>query len=189
MTFLQRWWLRSIWHRLELRGHVPQLLKKSPEPFRGEVLEVGAGVGTTSRLILETFPQVELTATDIDATATAAFENLAQQYGARLKVHNADLMHLPFDRNAFDFVIAINIFNFLSAEEISTALLQCLRVVRPGGLIGISKAGLLLPAGTSRQTIIDTLEKEKCVMMVSEGNNDHILWFRSPYPVEGGVTI
>jgi hypothetical protein len=68
-------------HRWRLKATVPRFLRNCLEPFRGEVLEIGAGSGWTSRQILETFPQVELTATDIDPDATKAFEQLRHVAG------------------------------------------------------------------------------------------------------------
>src|SRR5690348_11454490 len=123
----QRWWLKAAPHRLTVRWHVPVFLRTCPEPIRGQVLEVGAGQGYTSKRILETFPQVELTATDIDAVMLSRLESLTVRYGRRLRVQQADVLHLPFDRAAFDFALAINLLWRLSETEQETALRELIR--------------------------------------------------------------
>src|SRR5687768_7074769 len=99
MSHLERWWLDSWLHRAQIRRYVPRLLKLCPDPFRGQVLEVGSGSGWTSRRILDTFPQVELTAVDLDPNAEKKFAALQGMYGQRLTFRQADMLNLPFDRN------------------------------------------------------------------------------------------
>ena len=66
LSSFESWWYGSWPHRLYLSRFVPRFLHACPEPFRGEVLEVGSGGGWSSRQILNTFPQVELTASDVN---------------------------------------------------------------------------------------------------------------------------
>ncbi len=184
-----KWWMRSWWHRLEVHVRVPRFLKGCPQPFRGEVLEVGAGPGWTTRRIMETFPQVELTATDIDPRATAEFTALEQTYGQRLRTQSANVLALPFDRESFDFVLAINILNFLSVEQVPLAIAQLLRVLRPGGLLGIARCGLVVPQVIKKEMLEQVLGEEKCDIVTSKGGATYYLWARKSYPVEGGVVV
>lgn len=187
LSFWQRWWMRSLPHRLEINWQVPAFLKACPQPFRGEVLEVGAGPGWTSKRILETFPQVELMATDIDPSATAEFGELENVYGERLKTGSANVLELPFDRESFDIVLAINTFNFLAPDQIQLAVGQVLRALRPGGLIGIKCCGFTVPKTISLGMIKTALVQEQCDILVSEGGASYYIWARKSYPVKGGV--
>lgn len=186
----EKWWLNSRLHRWHVRRQVPKFLKTCPEPVRGEVLEVGAGQGWTSRQILETFPQVELTATDIDGGAMGHFEQLQHKYGDRLRLKQADANHLPFDRNAFDMGIALYVMHHL--DDLPAALRQMIRVTKPGGLIGVadedmySVVGLPRAASAKRFTrpeVEQILRDEGCEILVAEGTMPYILWARVAYPV------
>lgn len=180
LTDWQRWWLNAWPHRLAIRWQVPQFLRACPDPFRGQVLEIGAGSGWTSRRILETYPQVELTAIDIDTRATARFRRLQRRYGQRLKVVEADARQLPFDRASFDIVVVINVLRHV--EDIPQVLRQFLRVLRPGGLIGVASEGGI--TGSSSRTQLERLLHEaNCEVTYAEGNARYILWGRKPHPV------
>jgi ubiquinone/menaquinone biosynthesis C-methylase UbiE len=136
MTAFERWWSDAWPHRLHIRRSIPVFLKASPEPVRGEVLEVGSGSGWTSARILETYPQVELTAVDYDPAAKERFARLEGKYGQRLHFVQADARQLPFDRASFDMVIAAHVAHHL--PDLGRALDQLMRVLRPGGLLGFS---------------------------------------------------
>ncbi|MFH1354378.1 MAG: class I SAM-dependent methyltransferase [bacterium] len=173
---LQRWWLSAWPHRIHIRRFVPRFLRACPDPFRGEVLEVGSGGGFTSRRILETFPQVELTATDIDAQMEHGVERLQDKYGQRLKWRRADLMNLPFDRSSFDIVIAINVLHDIS--DLKGAVQQIIRVLRPGGLIGLGGEGSYLPG------LKKILFEEECEVVRLKEGVCYYIWARKSYPIE-----
>ena len=190
----EEWWLGSVFHQVMVRGRVSRFLMACPEPFRGEVLEVGAGRGWTSRRILETYPQVELTATDIDQKAMENFQKMRQQYGRRLYVKEADVMELPFDRSSFDFVAADHVLHYV--DDYAKALQQLLRVLRPGGLLGvigsewIGKNGIFkLMWPSVRRIRIADLERvfmeEKCDVLAKQKDiNSYCIWVRKAYPVK-----
>lgn len=174
----QRWWMSAWPHRGLVRWHVPHFLRACPEPFRGEVLEIGAGTGWTTRRLLETFPQVALTAVDTDAGAVRQLEWLKERYGQRLIVAAVNALDLPFDRAAFDIVVAINVLRFLPDKN--SAVAQWLRVLRPGGLLGISdweSGGLLAEAEK-------LLTSEGCRVLYRRAGWHYSLWAQKSYPVE-----
>lgn len=179
MNSLERWWLNAWPHRWKIRRTLPRFLKSCPEPFRGQVLEVGAGTGWTSRRILETFPQVELTATDSDPSAVEKLNHLQDTYGQRLHVQPAAIEKLPFDRAAFDIVVAFNVIHHV--DSLQTAYLELLRVLRPGGLLGVSDQ-LLTASAKARLAELETLLKnERCEVTATRGRNQYTLWARKPY--------
>jgi SAM-dependent methyltransferase len=179
------WWVNALPHRWYLRRQVPRFLRACPDPFRGEVLELGSGRGNTSQKILETFPQVELTAVDVDARAAEQFIRLEAKYGRRLKVKQANMFALPFDRDAFDMVIAINVFPHIQRFSLRKAILESLRVLRPGGLVGVSDHILVRPhLAATRATVEEILEAEDCKVLHATGGHHYDLWARKAYPVE-----
>ncbi len=176
---------------MHIKQYLPKFLRACPDPFRGEVLEVGAGRGWTSQQILETFPQVELTATDITIADDAHWRRIQSKYGERLKIQQADVLHLPFDRASFDIVIAVHVLHHV--DDIRLATRQLLRVLRPGGLLGIGEmnrqdiSGLLswLWHGNviPRETLEQLLRDEDCEILVSHSGTPYTIWARKPYPV------
>lgn len=183
MNGFSRWWVNAWPHRWYLGRHVPRFLKKCPEPFRGEVLEIGAGSGWTSQQILETFPQVELTATDIDVTAREKFDALRLKYGRRLTMQEANVLQLPFDRDSFDIVLAMNVISQLPPYAVRKAIQEMLRVIRPGGLIGISDHGILGKNPGSRDLVIEALSQEDCSIVYDNEKSRYDIWIQNPYPV------
>lgn len=188
----------SAWpHRLQIQRVIPKFLKASPEPFRGEVLEVGAGAGWTSREILETYPQIELTATDIDAVVVSNLAPLQKKYGNRLHVKQADAANLPFDRASFDIVVASHTMHHIS--DLTVAIQQFLRVLRPGGLIGISDEDQNFVVGplkwlwptlsnVSRKQVEALLQAEGAEIQAAVGDIHFFVWARKPYPDQNAVS-
>jgi ubiquinone/menaquinone biosynthesis C-methylase UbiE len=192
LSSFERWWLGALPHRFRIQRFVPKFLRASPDPFRGEVLEIGSGAGWSSRCILETFPQVELTASDVDDRSKRKFKQLRTIYGQRLRFKQADLLDLPFDRSSFDIVIVINVFQHV--DDLQGAVQQLLRVLRPGGLIGVGYTGktkrmnifrrLFSPPSSSKLAIKEILQSEGCEVVSSKGEAQYYIWARKSYPLE-----
>lgn len=183
LSSFERWWLNAWPHRLHVHWYVPRFLRDCPLPFRGEVLEVGAGSGWTSRAILESFPQVELTATDIDFVATRRFRRLQSRYGRRLRVLEADILNLPFDRAAFDMVVAFHVMRHV--EDIGLALTQLIRVLRPGGLLGIADRRQRFTwdsAEALSRVRLEGLVAPEATIRVSRGETYFYLWAQKAHP-------
>lgn len=144
-------------------------------------------------MILDTFPQVELTASDLDPRAKSEFAHLRGKYGQRLVFRQADLTNLPFDRESYDIVLAIHVLHY--AFDLRGAIRQFIRVLRPGGLLGIGdfnpkyQRGILkkIFAASSlpwRKMMEDILAEEGCEILVSQGELHYYIWARKPYPIE-----
>lgn len=185
MNTFSRWWMNAWPHRWHVRHHIPRFIRKCPEQFRGEVLEVGAGMGWTSRQILETCPQVELTAIDTDQGAGAEFDSLRQKYGRRLNMREANVMKLPFDRDSFDIVLAVNTIPFLPPFGMKKAIQELIRVTRPGGLIGISDQLIFSFSRHSRRVVVEEiLTQEDCEVVIADGGGRYDIWARKSYPIK-----
>lgn len=175
----QRWWMGAWPHRWQVRWAVPRFLRSCPTPFRGEVLEVGAGRGWTSRRVLETFPQVELTAVDVDPHVKEIFQKLTTRYGHRLHVVQADARALPFDRARFDFVLAINVVRHLEESERQKVMVELLRVLRPGGMVGMSESGA---SAADWETVKRRLSEEDCEVVFASTKRGFDVWAKKNYP-------
>ncbi len=181
----QEWWTRGWLHRWHVAWHVPRFLRLAPEPIRGRVLEVGAGWGYTSRHILNTFPQVDLTATDINPEALERLRSWEGTYGRRLHAVEANVLKLPFDRGSFDVVLAINIFWRLADADVPEAVRGLLRALEPGGLLGISEHHFVpFPSKHRREAIMDSIREEGCEVVVNQGRSQYDVWVRKQYPLE-----
>lgn len=164
---------------MHVKRHVPKFLSVCPDPIRGAILELGAGHGWTSRTILETFPHVELTAAEVDSQAQEVFLELQETYGKRLAIQQADIRSLPFDRESFDVVIAINTISYIEEEDVAGVLREALRVTKPGGLLGVSDMTVLTMPTAARRTLVEaTLLEEGCSLEYVRRDARFSIWAR-----------
>lgn len=108
------------------------------------VLDVGAGSGCVSRMVLERFPHATVVAIDNSGTAFPQLEMLENQYDGRLTAVRTGFF--PFDGDKFDVVIFSSVlhelfsytfcngrrFNFATVED---ALAKAAEMLKPGGRI------------------------------------------------------
>jgi len=118
-------------------------------------------------------------------------ENLDTKYGNRLHVQEANILDLPFDRNSFDMVIAAHAIHHI--DDLARAVQQFLRVLRPGGLIGIVDEDQNFVVGpmkwlwrseskVHRAELEELLRVEGAEIEVATGDVHFIVWARKPYP-------
>jgi SAM-dependent methyltransferase len=95
--------------------------------------------------LLERYPAVRLTATDVDPAMRAAAIRRLDGFGDRVRVQEADAARLPFGDASFDGVASFIMLHHVIAWE--GALAEVARVLRPGGaLVGYD----LMRAGPNR---------------------------------------
>jgi tRNA (cmo5U34)-methyltransferase len=78
-------------------------------PTNGSGLELGAGSGRVSKLLLETFPDLHLTLVDISANMLGEAERQVAPYADRCRatVHDIFDAELDFPAQAFDCVVSV----------------------------------------------------------------------------------
>lgn len=101
--------------------------------LNGDILEVGAGIGTMTRLFLEG-PARHVTAVEPDHRQAAVLRELDVPAGKTLTVKAGFLEELPVER-PFDGAVAVNVLEHVADHE---NWLRGLRQhVKPGGCLGL----------------------------------------------------
>jgi len=112
----------------------------------GRVLDIGAGTGRSSIMVLESRPQTTLVAVDLFGQSFEQHfgrsESPQQRLLANLKaagvdqratIQTADMRKLPFERAAFDAIVSAYAIDHLNRQGINQSLAEAARVVKPGG--------------------------------------------------------
>ncbi len=142
-------WAGSVALLVHLFGinHVPPLPTQAfLRSGTGRVLDLGAGTGRSSIMVLTERPQATLVASDLFARSfTQHFgrgarpqdrllANLrAAGVDSRATIETADMLKLPFNDDAFDAIVSAYAMDHLGRIGARTALAEAHRVLKPGG--------------------------------------------------------
>lgn len=112
----------------------------------GRVLDLGAGTGRSSIMVLDARPGVQLVALDLFADSfekhfgrgvTPQQRLLANLKAAgvdgRATIETSDMRKLPFEAASFDAIVSAYAIDHLRRDGIGEALAEAARVVKPGG--------------------------------------------------------
>lgn len=112
----------------------------------GRVLDMGAGTGRSSLMVLEARPRATLVALDLfgrsyehhfGSEASPQERLLANMRAAgvdqRVSIRTADMRKLPFEPAEFDAIVSCYAIDHLNGEGIRQSLSEAARVVKPGG--------------------------------------------------------
>jgi SAM-dependent methyltransferase len=112
----------------------------------GRVLDIGAGTGRSSIMVLEARPRTALVALDLFGDSFEEHfgpgESPQERLVANLKaagveqratIVTADMRKLPFEAAAFDAVVSAYAVDHLDREGSTQALAEAARVLKPGG--------------------------------------------------------
>ncbi len=94
------------------------------------ILEVGCGTGAD----LLQFAKHGALATGVDITEKHV-ELARERLGDRAVIHHADMRHLPFEDETFDYIYSHGVLHHSSEPE--QAIREMFRVLRPGGRINV----------------------------------------------------
>jgi len=113
---------------------------------KGRVLDIGAGTGRSSIMVLESRPEATLVALDLFGQSFEQHfgrsESPQQRLLANLKaagveqratIETADMRKLPFDAAAFDAIVSAYAMDHLGRKGIDQSLAEAARVIKPGG--------------------------------------------------------
>lgn len=159
----------------------------------GRVLDLGAGTGRSSIMVLEARPQATLVALDLFAESfdhhfgrsqspqQRLLENLtAAGVDKRCTIQTGDMRRLPFPSAGFDAIVSAYAVDHLSRQGIDQSLAEAARVVKPGGdflLILVAKepwiqfafGPLIMHAGTRGPAWWTTRLQEAGFQIVEQG--------------------
>ena len=112
----------------------------------GRVLDMGAGTGRSSIMVLEARPQATLVALDLfgdsyemhfgrnGSPQQRLLTNLkAAGVEQRATIKAGDMRNLPFEPASFDAIVSSYAIDHLNREGINQALSEAARVLKPGG--------------------------------------------------------
>lgn len=134
--------LRSL--NVSGRGTLPT--EKFLSSGAGRVLDIGAGTGRSSIMVLEARPKATLVALDLFGQSfehhfgpgaepqQRLLANLrAAGVADRATAVASDMRKLPFDAGSFDAIVSAYAIDHLSREGSKQALAEAYRVLKPGG--------------------------------------------------------
>jgi SAM-dependent methyltransferase len=108
----------------------------------GRVVDLGAGSGRSSLMVLTARPDAHVTALDLYSGYFGIDDNTPDRIranarvagaGHRLDVRVGDMRDLPFDDASFDAAVSVAAIDHLDGAGVARALAEAARVVRPGG--------------------------------------------------------
>jgi SAM-dependent methyltransferase len=111
-------------------------------PQGGRVIDLGAGSGRATVMVLRARPRSTVTAVDIFSQRYGIGGNTPERLQAnvaaagasdRLEIHTADIRELPFEPATFDGAVSVAVIDHLNREGVTKALAGVRRVLRPGG--------------------------------------------------------
>ena len=128
-------------------NRVPSLPAESFLPGgTGHVLDIGAGTGRSSIMVLTARPQATLVASDLFSSSFdmhfgregSPQDRLRRNLEAagvadRATIEVADMLALPFDDGTFDAVVSAYAMEHVGRDGARTAVREAYRVLRPGG--------------------------------------------------------
>jgi ubiquinone/menaquinone biosynthesis C-methylase UbiE len=103
------------------------------------ILEVGSGVGAQTQILLERFPEAKIQCVDASPEQVARAKSaLASQVKAgRVKIDQADALHLPYKDNAFDGAFICWLLEHV--QDPIGILAEAKRCLKPGGVIYVNE--------------------------------------------------
>jgi SAM-dependent methyltransferase len=172
----------------------------------GRVLDMGAGTGRSSIMVLEARPQASVVALDLFAESyqehfgpgQSGQERLLANLRAagvanRAAIQAGDMRKLPFEPAAFDGIVSTYAIDHLNREGTDQALREASRVLKPGGeflMMVITKdfwlkftfGPLLLHSGTRGQEWWTTHLRDAGFEMLEQGTRPGTFYFLARRP-------
>jgi SAM-dependent methyltransferase len=131
---------------IDINGRPPLPTEAFLQSGSGRVLDIGAGTGRSSIMVLQARPRATLVASDLfaesfrqhfgpgDSPQKRLLANLkAAGVDQRATITTADMRKLPFEPAAFDAVVSAYAMDHVNRQGTDQALTEAARVLKPGG--------------------------------------------------------
>ena len=138
-----------------------------------DVLELAFGNGFNLERLLELHPDVRMTGIDLTETHVRAARN---RLGPGVALHHGDFHHLPFGDASFDAVFAVE--SFCHAQDVSQALGEVSRVLRPNGVFIVIDAWRADGFSALPPSLRRSIELSEWAMALGQGVTEHSQWWR-----------
>jgi ubiquinone/menaquinone biosynthesis C-methylase UbiE len=172
----------------------------------GRVLDMGAGTGRSSLMVLEERPQTTVVALDLFArsyehhfgTGPSGQERLLANFKAagveqRASIETGDMRKLPFEAASFDAIVSTYAIDHLNSDGVTASLSEASRVLKPDGeflLMVITKdfwlqftfGPLLLHSGMRSPERWTSLLQDAGFAVVEQGTRPATLYFLARKP-------
>ncbi len=139
-------------------------------PFR--ILELGAGTGTLSHLLLETFPDGELTALDVSPVMVEACAGALAPFGSRALVLQADLATAALG-SGYHAVVSRLAIHHLEDGEKRSLFGRVAEALLPGGVFVSSD---LIAGETEAETEAMLAEWRECMRAQGDDPAEWVQW-------------
>ncbi len=153
---------------------IAELLREAMPPEgagRFRILELGAGTGTLSRVLLETFPRADLTALDVSPVMLDACAKALAPFGSRVDLRRADFGTAELD-SGYHAAVSRLAIHHLRDEDKRSLLKRLVEALLPGGVFAMSD----LIAGSTQADTEDMLAEWREYMLAR--GDDPAEWAR-----------
>lgn len=191
---------------LNANGRLPLPTEKFLASGTGRVLDMGAGTGRSTLMVLEARPHTTVVALDLFAESfeqhfgpgQSGQERLLSNLRAagleqRATIQTGDMRKLPFEAATFDGVVSTYAIDHLSRDGIPAALSEAARVLKPDGqflMMVISKdywlnfafGPLLLHSGTRSPERWTSLLQDAGFQIIEQGKRPGTIYLLARKP-------
>jgi ubiquinone/menaquinone biosynthesis C-methylase UbiE len=132
-------------HYLALKDEYDATLRAAGIQSGWSVLDAGAGNGIFLPLMAELLGAAgRIEAVDLAPENVEAIEGLIanQQFACPISARTGDMTALPYESGTFDAVWSANVTQYLDDEELTRAIQEFCRVVKPGGLVAVKEVDI-----------------------------------------------
>jgi ubiquinone/menaquinone biosynthesis C-methylase UbiE len=191
---------------LDVNGRLPLPTQQFLAQGTGRVLDMGAGTGRSSLMVLEARPQTTVVALDLFTesyehhfgSGQSGQERILSNFRAagldqRAEIQAGDMRKLPFEAATFDAVVSTYAIDHLGRDGVTASLSEASRVLKPGGeflMMVIAKdfwlnfafGPLLLHSGTRSPAQWSSLFQDAGFQVVEQGTRPGTLYLLARKP-------
>ena len=190
----------------DVNGRLPLPTQSFLASGKGRVLDMGAGTGRSTLMVLEARPQTTVVALDLFAesyerhfgSGQSGQERLLSNLKAaglehRATIQAGDMRKLPFEAATFDAIVSTYAIDHLNRDGVTASLSEASRVLKPDGeflMMVITKdfwlkftfGPLLLHSGTRSPAGWTSLLQNAGFQVVEQGTRPGTLYFLARKP-------
>ncbi|MGR9204004.1 class I SAM-dependent methyltransferase [Rhizobium leguminosarum] len=132
-------------HYMALKDEYDATLRAAGIRSGWSVLDAGAGNGVFLPLMAELLgAEGHIEACDLAQENIEAIEGLiaSQRVACPISAQIGDILTLPYETGKFDAVWSANVIQYLNDAELTQAIAEFCRVVKPGGLVAVKEVDI-----------------------------------------------